>query len=505
MPAERKLSAGVCVKTGKALDQEKKRNRSSPANGIHMEKNVTDKEADDLTNIRSDLLEIIKEEERVLTGEIPHEYLSDKLGRKEGTAQAVVLAKSTDEVSRILKYAYNRNIPVTPRGAGTNLVGSTVPDQGGIILDVSGMNRILSFDPDTLSVTVQPGVLLKDVQAYVEERGLFYPPDPGEKSASIGGNIATNAGGMRAVKYGVTRDYVRALEVVTADGKVLNVGSKNVKDTTGLSLKNLVIGSEGTLAVITGAVLRLVAKPEAQISIVVPYPDLRTGIESVLTLLRADLNPVAIEFMERKVVAMGEKYTGIAYPRPDAGSYILLSFDGHKEIVEESVRKASDLARETGAMDFVVLNDREKSNAIWAVRGDLVNAVEAVSEQEPLDIVVPIDRTADFVEYVNALEVKTGIRLISFGHAGDGNVHLCVVRGDRDEETWEKDLDQVLTELYEEVRRMGGLISGEHGLGVSKRKYFFHETSKEIVDLMNRVKDAFDPKHILNDQKSYVR
>lgn len=457
-----------------------------------------------MSAIRDDLLTIIKDESRIITKEIPHEYLSDKLGRKEGHASALIFAQSTEEVSEVMKYAYHKGLAVTPRGAGTNLVGSTVPDHGGIILDVSQMNRIEELDEDTMSLTVQPGVLLKDIQAYVEARGLFYPPDPGEKASSIGGNIATNAGGMRAVKYGVTRDYVRALEAVTADGKIITVGSKNVKDTTGLSLKNLFIGSEGTLVIITKAILRLVAKPETQVSIVVPYPDLRTGIESVLTILRADLNPVAIEFMERNVVALGEQFSGVKYPRPDAGSYILLSFDGYKDTVESSIKKASDLAQKTGAIDFVILSDKDRSNAIWTVRGALVNAVESVSEQEPLDIVVPIDRTADFVEYVNALEEQTGVRLIRFGHAGDGNVHLCVVRGTRNEKEWESALDEVLTALYENVHRMGGLISGEHGLGLSKRKYFFRETDKNVVNLMNQVKEALDPKHILNDQKSYV-
>ena len=457
-----------------------------------------------MIDIANDLRNIIKDDDRLITGEIPHTYLSDKLGRKEGYASAVILAESTEEVSQVMRYAYNHGIPVTPRGAGTNLVGSTVPDHGGIILDVSRMDQIEEFDRDTLTVTVQPGVLLKDVQSYVEERGLFYPPDPGEKESSIGGNISTNAGGMRAVKYGVTRDYIRALEVVTSDGKVLTVGSKNVKDTTGLSLKNLFIGSEGTLAVITKAVLRLVPKPEAQISVLIPYPDLRTGIKSVLAILQADLNPVAVEFMERSVVALGENFSGTKYPRPDAGSYILLSFDGHKASVDSSIERASCLAQETGAIDYIVLKDKKYSDAIWSVRGALVNAVESVSEQEPLDIVVPINRTADFVDYVNALETETGVRLISFGHAGDGNVHLCVVRGDRSLEEWERVLDETLTVLYEKVKDMGGLISGEHGLGLSKRKYFFSETDEDATALMNRIKDALDPARILNNNKSYV-
>ena len=273
------------------------------------------------------LQEIIPDSERLLFEEnIPSEYLSDALGRRTGTADALVFALSTEEVSGVLRYANENGIPVTPRGAGTNLVGSTIPLFGGIILDVSRMNRVLELDRDTMTVTVEPGMLLKDLQAYVEEHGLFYPPDPGEKASSIGGNISTNAGGMRAVKYGVTRDYVRGLEVVLADGTVLKVGGKQVKDASGLSLKHLLIGSEGTLAVITKCLLRLLPKPETTVSVLVPFADLGTGIRSVLTILQANANPTAVEFMERKVVALGESFSGVQYPRPDAGSYILLTF-----------------------------------------------------------------------------------------------------------------------------------------------------------------------------------
>ena len=214
---------------------------------------------------RNALRALIPDETRLRFGEdIAPEYLSDTLGRLRGKASALVFVRSTEEVSAVMKYAYARNIPVTPRGAGTNLVGSTVPLDGGIILDLSQMNRVLELDADTMTVTVEPGLLLQDLQAYVEARGLFYPPDPGEKTASIGGNISTNAGGMRAVKYGVTRDYVRGLTAVQADGTVLTVGGKNVKDASGLSLKNLFIGSEGTLCVITRCILRLIPKRHPQ-------------------------------------------------------------------------------------------------------------------------------------------------------------------------------------------------------------------------------------------------
>lgn len=452
----------------------------------------------------SELKAVIGDEERVITENIAPEYLSDTLGRLKGQAAALVFPVSTEEVSVVMRFAHERGIAVTPRGAGTNLVGSTVPLDGGIILDMSKMNRVLELDTDTLTVTVEPGVLLEDLQRYVEDRGLFYPPDPGEKASSIGGNISTNAGGMRAVKYGVTRDYVRGLEVVTADGSVLTVGGKCVKDASGLSLKNLYIGSEGTLAVITKCVLKLIPKPETTLSVLVPFADLETGISSVLKILRADADPTAVEFMERKVVKLGEDFTGFEYPCPQAGSYILLTFDGSDARVRENAGKVRSIALASGALDYIMLTDPRKAASVWKVRGCLVKAVEAFSEQEPVDIVVPISRTAEFIHFINALDKESGVRMVSFGHAGDGNVHLCVVRGDRSAEQWERDLHSVMDSAYAKAYRLGGITSGEHGIGVSKRRYFLRETAKENLAAMNAVKDALDPKHILNDKKSYI-
>ena len=453
---------------------------------------------------RTALKNIIPDESRLVFDHIPPEYLSDTLGRRKGEASALVFAKSTEEVSKVLQFAYANKIPVTPRGAGTNLVGSTVPVDGGIILDLSQMNRILELDTETMTITVEPGLLLQDLQAYVEEHNLFYPPDPGEKASSIGGNISTNAGGMRAVKYGVTRDYVRGLEVVTADGTVLTVGGKNVKDASGLSLKHLYIGSEGTLAVITKCVLKVIPKPETSLSILVPYPDLTTGIGSVLNILRADANPTAVEFMERNVVKLGEDFSGVRYPCPEAGSYILLTFDGREREVAASAERIQTLALSSGALDYIFLTDPQQAADIWKVRGALVKAVEAVSEQEPVDIVVPINRTAEFIGYINQLEQSSGMRMVSFGHAGDGNVHLCVVRGDRDEETWQKELHENMDKAYHKAYQLGGIASGEHGIGISKRRYFLRETHWENLRAMNQIKDALDPLHILNDKKSYL-
>lgn len=453
----------------------------------------------------SELSKIITDTKRVIYAEnIEHKYLSDTLGRKEGKASALVFPTSTAEVSAVLKFANQNNIPVTPRGAGTNLVGSTIPHDISIIVDLSLMNHILEIDQENFTATVEPGVILEDFQKTVEGLGLFYPPDPGEKRASIGGNISTNAGGMRAVKYGVTRDYVMGLELVLADGTVIQTGSKNRKDTTGLDIKDVVIGSEGTLAIITKCLLKLVGKPEKSTSLLISFESLKAGIETVPVLLKANLNPTALEFIESKVVKLGENFLKLQWPDSEAAAYLLVTFDGSSEEIEGAIAKLKRVA-EPVSKKVIVLDNAELSQNVWKIRGCLVKAVEAVSEQEPLDIVVPISKVDAFVNYVNQLEKESGMQMISFGHAGDGNVHLCVVRGDRPLDVWEKELAQNLEKLYAEAHNLGGLISGEHGLGVSKRDFFFRETAPQNVQLMNQIKLAFDPKKLLNSNISYVK
>ena len=309
------------------------------------------------------------------------------------------------------------------------------------------MNRVLELDRDTMTITVEPGMLLKDLQAYVEERGLFYPPDPGEKLEHRRQH-QHQRGRYACSQVRRNARLCARLEVVLADGTVLKVGGKQVKDASGLSLKHLLIGSEGTLAVITKCLLRLLPRPEASVSVLVPFADLGTGIRSVLTILQANANPTAVEFMERKVVALGESFSGVQYPRPDAGSYILLTFDGHESEVNANIERVRRLALDNGAIDCIVLRSAEQAADIWKVRGALVMAVEAVSEQEPVDIVVPISHTADFVRYINELEASSGMRMIAFGHAGDGNVHLCVVRDGRDQQTWERELHENMEQAY---------------------------------------------------------
>lgn len=453
-------------------------------------------------NLR-ELFELIKDKKRIITENIDEKYLSDTLGRLKGTASAVVQPISTEEVSGVMSWAYENEVQITPRGAGTNLVGSTVPDHGGIVLDLSLMNHIIELDDETFTATVEPGVVLQDFQTYVEERGLFYPPDPGEKLATIGGNISTNAGGMRAVKYGVTRDYIMGIEAVLADGSIIKVGSKNIKDSSGLSLKNLLIGSEGTLAVITKCILKLIPKPETSISAVVPFDSLKAGIENVLDIIKENANPTAIEFVERKVIKLGEDFLHIKFPYPDAKAYIILTFDGRKEEVQTNVQRVKAVVLARKALDFIILEDRKLLENVWKLRGVLVKAVEAVSEQEPVDIVVPINKTAEFIEFINELEKVTGMHMVSFGHAGDGNVHLCVVRGNRTKEEWEKEKSENMGIVYHKAYALGGLTSGEHGIGLTKKEYFLKETNDLNLQLMRRVKAAFDDKNILNSHKAY--
>lgn len=449
---------------------------------------------------------MIADPERVIPAEtIADKFLTDTLGRLKGKARALVFPLTAHEVSAVMAYAWENGIPVTPRGAGTNLVGSTVPQKEGVILDLSRMNRIWEVDEETFTATVEPGVVLQDFQAHVERFGLFYPPDPGEKTATIGGNIATNAGGMRAVKYGVTRDYVRGLEVVLPDGRIITAGSKNVKDASGLQLKHLLVGSEGTLGVITKCILRLVPKPEAFLSVLVPYADLQSGIRSVHAVIKANANPTAIEFVERSVVELGERFTGLHFPCPEAKAYILLTFDGLQEQVTQSAACVRTVTEATGALDFIELTDPALAADIWKLRGCLVKAVEAVSEQEPVDLVVPVNRTAEFVSFVHDVESQTGMQMVAFGHAGDGNVHLCIVRGDRDDAAWELELSAVMHTIYGKAHELVGLTSGEHGIGIAKRPYFLENTAPENIEVMRAIKSAIDPRHILNDHISYLK
>lgn len=443
------------------------------------------------------LITIISDQSRIFTKEsIEKQYLSDGLHAQFGQADVLIKPKDTQEIIAIMKLANQYGIGVTARGAGSNLVGSTIPN-GGIILDMSLMNNIIELDPDTFTITVEAGIFLKDVQQYVEQYGLFYPPDPGEKRSTIAGNISTNAGGMRAVKYGVTRDYVQALEVILTDGTLLNIGSKNVKDNTGLSLKHLFIGSEGTLGIITKCTLKLIAKPKAIQTIVFGFDSIEKAIANVTTILKT-LTPTALEFVEQKVAQWGENYCGYKFPLPNAKAYLLVMLDGMDN--DDIDKQRQHLINALGQVDYAIPKSTEETNQIWTIRGSLVRAVESVTQQDPIDIVVPINRIADFIAYTKQLEQQTKVRLLAFGHAGDGNIHLCILRDNLDDEQWQQKLTEIHNGLYQKCHELHGLPSAEHGIGTAKVKYFNAAIPLENRLVMQSIKQTLDKKNILNNQ-----
>ena len=369
-------------------------------------------------------------------------YLSDYVGAIQGKADVLVKAETTDDVAAALKLAYENDINIVIRGAGTNLVASTVPE-GGVVLDVSNLKEIGQIDEFNQSIEVGCGVKLCDLQNFVESKGWFYPPDPAEKEATIGGNISTNAGGMRAVKYGVTRDYVRELEFVTPQGKVLKLGADTIKDSSGLNLKHLVIGSEGTLGVVTKARLKLIPKPAYTQSALLAFTSLRKALDALPTLFAMSLKPTAIEFVERKVIAIGENYLSKEFPCPEAEAYLIVTFDGCEQDVLDAFNIAKNELKKL-CLDFIALTDPKVSSNVWEIRAALAKAVQASGIWEPVDTVVPLSKVADFVDFVNKLSQKEGVRILSFGHAGDGNVHLCIIKDEIPLEKWPLVLQHLL-------------------------------------------------------------
>lgn len=442
--------------------------------------------------------------DRVTAGDqIGDDFCHDELGGTFARPDVRIQVISVEEISKIMRFAYEREIPVTVRGSGTGLVGGAVTIEGGILLDTSAMTQILELDEENMTLTVEPGVLLMDVSKYVEERGFFYPPDPGEKTATIGGNISTNAGGMRAVKYGVTRDYVRGLTVVLPNGDIIELGGKTAKNSSGYSLKDLIVGSEGTLGIVARATLRLLPLPKAKMSLLVPFTDLASAIRTVPKIICSSSIPTAVEFMERGVILAAEKFQARKFPDNSADAYLLLTFDGaSREDVDLAWDAAAKTCLENGAKDVFISDTPERNEAIWSSRGAFLEAIKAsTTEMDECDVVVPRARVADFVLFSRTLQEKYGVRIPSFGHAGDGNLHIYVLRDDLSDDDWKRKLKEVFDELYAKARELGGQVSGEHGIGRAKRPYLSQSLSSEVQALMRGIKATFDPKNILNPGK----
>lgn len=450
------------------------------------------------------LRETVAEGGKVYLGEeINEKYCHDEMGALHHAPDLLVEPADAKQVAAILRYANGRRIPVTPRGQGTGLVGAAVAIHGGILLSTARMNRILELDEENLTLTVEPGAVLMDIAKFVEARDLLYPPDPGEKSASIGGNISTNAGGMRAVKYGVTRDYVRALEVVLPSGEIVELGGKVAKNSSGYSLKDLVVGSEGTLGVVTKAVLRLIPKPRVTLSLLVPFDDLATAIKTVPVIIRSKYVPTAIEYMEKPVLLEAERYLGKKFPDHSSDAYLLLTFDGNsRDEVDVAYAKVADVCLAHGARDVLISDTEERQGSIWTARGAFLEAIKAsTTEMEECDVVVPRNRVADFVLYEKEVERIARLRLAGFGHAGDGNIHIYLLRDDMEKEDFEKRMAHAFDLLYGKAKEMGGHVSGEHGIGFAKRAYLAESIGETQLALMRAIKGVFDPNGILNPGK----
>ena len=449
------------------------------------------------------LQQIVGADEVLVGDAINPDYAHDELGGISQMPEALVRVRTTEEVSAIMKHAWERNIPVTVRGSGTGLVGAAVPLHGGILLETTKMNKILALDPNNLTVTVQPGVLLMELAAYAEEHDFLYPPDPGEKSATIGGNISTNAGGMRAVKYGVTRDYVRALTVVLPNGEIQTFGAAVAKNSSGYSLKDLIIGSEGTLCIICEAVLKLVPLPKVSISLMVPFPDMKSAIEAVPEIIRSKVIPTAIEYMSRDTILFSESYLGKRFPDTKNDAYILLTFDGNSQAqVEQDMSTVAELCLRIGALDAYIVDTEERKKSVWSARGAFLEAIKAsTTEMDECDVVVPGNQVDTFIKYTHELAAEFGVRIPSFGHAGDGNLHVYICRDALSDEDWEKTLKAVFDRMYEKSVELGGLVSGEHGIGYAKKDFLKRQYGETPIALMQGIKQVFDPKNILNPGK----
>ena len=440
----------------------------------------------------------------VLTGDaINSDYAHDELGGISSMPEVLVRVHTTQEVSAIMRHAWERNIPVTVRGSGTGLVGAAVPIHGGILLETTRMNKILSLDSNNLTVTVQPGVLLMELAAFAEENDFLYPPDPGEKSATIGGNISTNAGGMRAVKYGVTRDYVRALTVVLPNGEIQTFGAAVAKNSSGYSLKDLIIGSEGTLAIICEAVMKLVPLPKVSVSLLVPFPDMKSAIEAVPEIIRSKVTPTAIEYMSRDTILFSESYLGKKFPDTKHDAYILLTFDGNSEAqVDQDMSTVAELCLKIGALDAYIVDTEERKKSVWSARSAFLEAIKAsTTEMDECDVVVPGNQVDVFIKYTHELADEFGVRIPSFGHAGDGNLHVYICRDALNDEDWEQTLSACFDRMYKKAEALGGLVSGEHSIGYAKKAFLRRQYGETPIALMQGIKSVFDPKNILNPGK----
>jgi glycolate oxidase len=433
-------------------------------------------------------------------------YSHDEVVGLRADPEVVVRATSTEQVSQIFQLAQQERIPVTPRGAGMGLSGGAVPVCGGIILSLEKMNRILEIDKENLMVTVEPGVITGHLHQAVEAEGLFYPPDPASlDSCSIGGNIAEGAGGPRAVKYGVTKDYVCGLEAVLPSGEVITCGGKLVKNVTGYNLIQLLIGSEGTLAVVTQITLRLLPLPKLRVDLLVPFNNFQAAADTVSDIIAQRIVPTTIEFMERDIVLACERYLGKELPFHDATAHLLIQLDGnHREAIDANYDQVADICLENGALDVLVALGPRDQDRLWEARRAIIDALKKESPINHMeDVVVPRAEIPALLKGIREIAERYAVRIVSFGHAGDGNVHVNVLKDDLADERWEEIVPSIAEEIYKLALSLGGMITGEHGIGATRRRYLPLALDPAQIEIMERIREVFDPHRILNPAKIF--
>ncbi|MCP8304049.1 MAG: FAD-binding oxidoreductase [archaeon] len=410
---------------------------------------------------------------------------------------AVVKPRFVEEISEVLKLSNKKRIPVTPRGGGTGLSGGVIPVYGGIVLSMENMNKIIEIDKENLMVVLEAGVALGDLYKAVEREGFFFPPHPGDEGAQIGGAIATNAGGARTVKYGTMRSFVKGIEVVLPTGEVLNLGGKLLKNNTGYALMHLIIGSEGTLGVITKATLKLLPSSAAPMILVVPYSNRHDAIKTVLEILRGGVIPLGIEYMEREAMERSEEYLGRKWPTEKGEGCLMVMITGKDE--DEIFSRSECIMRiceANKALDIFMAEQKRDQENVMEIRSKMYEALKG-DMMALFDITVPPGRMGKFMKKVEEVSEKYGVSMSTYGHAGDGNVHVHLMKTDV------KKYEKIKEELYEEGSRMGGVISGEHGIGLLRIGDLHISRDRKEIELMKKIKKVFDPNGILNPGKIF--
>ncbi len=433
-------------------------------------------------------------------------YARDETPGVASPPDLVALPGTAGEVAAILRLATQHRFPVIPRGAGTGVVAGAIAFGGGLVLSLERMNRILEIDGDNMMAVVEPAVITGHLQREAATRGLFYPPDPASvDSCSIGGNVATGAGGPRAVKYGVTRDYVTGCELVVPTGEVLTLGGKIVKYATGYHLLDLVIGSEGTLGVVTQVTVKLLPLPGHRASLLVPFATLEEAAAAVAEIIRRRLLPATLEFMDAGAIDASRRFLEREMPFPDAGAHLIVEVDGQSaDAVRADYEAIGELCLARGAADVLVADTRAAQESLWKARLVVGEAVKSQNRDvAKQDVVVPRMAIPELVARLGAIGARAGAPVICFGHAGDGNVHVNVLRAGLDDAAWQAAKALVFPALIREVYRLGGVLSGEHGIGWIKKGHLAQVLPEKHLALMRGIKRVFDPAGILNPGKVF--